>query len=85
MKQLTEFDEDIRAAAKQYVSAYFRDSSFRSAHLQHMRHLDAQLPQLAECIDGLLWEHDQQEWEALNITEDLAAWAPDHEQWTATR
>ena len=83
MKQLTEFDANIRTAAKQYVSAYLRDSTFRNAHLQTMRHFDAQVPQLAECIDVLLWERDQTE--ALNIAEDIAAWAPDHEQWTATR
>lgn len=82
MRQLTEFTEQVRKAATQYVSAYLRESSVRSTHLSMMRCLDSAMPELAECIDVLLWERDQTE--ALNIAEDLAAWAPDHEQWTAT-
>jgi hypothetical protein len=77
MRQLTEFSEQVLAAATQYVSAYLRDSTFRAMHLQVMRSFDAQVPQLAECIDVLLWERDQ---EVFGTTEesdkDYESWAP---------
>lgn len=84
MKQINDFDGSTQLAAKQYVSAYLQETSIRSGHLRFMQMLDNapffECRQLAECIDVLLWEHDQQQ--ALEIAADLDAWAPDHEQWS---
>lgn len=86
MRQVTEYNEQVRLAAMQYVSAYLRDVGLQRTHRDFMQVLDntrnAEVQQLAECIDLLLWERDQQQ--ALDIAEDLDAWAPDHEQWSAT-
>ena len=77
MRQLTEFSEQVLAAATQYVSAYLRDPTFRAMHLQVMRGFDVQVPQLAECIDVLLWEHDQQVFGTIEeIDKDSESWAP---------
>jgi hypothetical protein len=77
MRQLTEFTEQIRAAATQYVSAYLRDSTFRAMHLQVMRSFDAQVPQLAEAIDILLWERDQEVFgNIIESDKNYESWAP---------
>lgn len=81
MKQVNEFSPHIQLAALQYVAAYQKDSEFRGFHLSTMRQFDELMPELAECIDVLLWEVDQQAQETI---EDLDAWHADHEHWTAT-
>lgn len=84
MKQINEFDGSTQLAAKQYVSLYLRDSAIRNSHLRFMQVLDNagfdECRQLAEAIDILLWEYDQRQ--ALEIAEQIDAWAPDHEHWT---
>lgn len=83
MKQINDFPASVQQAANQYVSAYLQASSMRDAHLRMMQTLDnspdLMCRQLAECIDLLFWEREQRQ--ALEIAEELDAWAPDHEQW----
>lgn len=81
MKQFNQFDDNTQRAAKQYVSAYFRDTTIRSGHLHFMQTLDrvSKYPcrELAEAIDVLLWEHDQQQ--AYDIAQEMDAWATIHQ------
>jgi len=85
MKQFYEFPDIIQKAAIDYVSAYFRDSSFRDGHLRFMRFLDnsstSNAKELAECIDAALFDHYMAEDEQ-NLAESLNYHA-DHEYWLA--
>jgi hypothetical protein len=68
VKNINEFPEIVRNAAKEYVSTYLRMEGesdfvkgFRDSHLWMMKILeqsqDESRRQLAECIDILLFEH----------------------------
>ena len=85
MRQISDFNDTIANAANSYVSAYLQMDSIREKHLQFMQVLDRSpdftTRELAEAIDLLLWEHDQQQ--TLDIAQEMDAWAADHEQWTA--
>ena len=84
MRQVTEFNDNTRAAAMQYVSAYLRDFGIRNGHLRFMQTLDHapdyQARELAECIDVLLWVRDQ---EVFANCLELQQEPLDHEHWSA--
>ena len=56
MLQSHEYADDVKAAAKQYVAVYNFSKEIRDFHLTLMRDLDRGNPQLADCIDVLLFE-----------------------------
>lgn len=83
MKNINEFPEIVRNAAKEYVSAYLRTEGesdfvkgFRDSHLWMMKIMEQSevesCRQLAECIDILLFE---------NMLVESAEYAYEIENW----
>jgi hypothetical protein len=79
MKQVNEFPSHIQLAALQYVAAYQKDSEFRGFHLTVMRQFDELMPELAECIDTLLFVKDM---EMMTFSEEVQQAPYDHEYWS---
>jgi len=90
VKNLNEFPEIVRNAAKEYVSAYLLTEGdtgfvkgFRDSHLQSMKIMEQSeveaCRQLAECIDILLFEHMMVE--SAEYAYENANWHDDARYW----
>lgn len=84
MRQVIEFAEITQTTAKAYVARYLQDPSIREGHLRFMQVLEntkaSEVRELAECIDVILWERDQ---EVFANSLELQENPTDHEFWSA--